>query len=98
MPMSRHYYTEEFKIQAVKQVVEQGLTQKEVSTRLGISAQSLSKWVKKYDGSNTRTIRQKHEIISKDDEIRRLKAELKQAKMERDILKKAAAFFANHPE
>lgn len=37
-------------------------------------------------------------ILSKDEEIRRLKAELKQAKMERGILKKAAAFFANHSE
>lgn len=59
--MSRHYYTEEFKIPAVKQVVEQGLTQKEVCTRLGMSAQTLSKWVKQYDGSSTGTILQKHD-------------------------------------
>ena len=96
--MSRQYYTEEFKIQAVKQVVENGLTQREVSARLGVSAVSLSKWIKQYDGSSTRAIRQNHQIISKDEEIKRLKAELKQAKAERDILKKAAAFFANNPE
>lgn len=96
--MSRQYYTEEYKIQAVKQVVEQGLTQREVSARLGVSTVSLSRWIKEYSGSNVRTIRQNQQMTSKDEEIKRLQNELKQARMERDILKKAAAFFANHPE
>jgi transposase len=98
MQMKRPFYTEEFKIQAAKQVVEQGFTCTEVASRLGMSAQSLSNWITKYHGANSRGLKKDQKILSKDEEIRRLKVELKQAKMERDILKKAAAFFANHPE
>ena len=93
--MKRARYTEEFKKEAVKQVVERGYTQKEVANNLGISQPSLFRWVKEYGGDrphgNTRS-------VDKDAEIAKLKSQLKQAQEERDILKKAAVFFANHPE
>lgn len=93
--MKRPRYTVEFKKEAVKQVVERGYSQKEVSENLGVSQPSLNRWIKEYGGDrphgNTK-------VTDKDAEIARLKAKLKQAEEERDILKKAAVYFANHPE
>ena len=91
-------YTEDFRIEAVKQVSEHGYTRKDVATRLGVSPQSLSNWIAKYDDSNGKNYKNQQKIQDKDLEIAKLKVELKRTKEERDILKKAAAYFANHQE
>lgn len=96
--MKRPTYSEDFKIEAVKQVTYQGFTRKDVAERLGISNQSLSNWISKYDDGSGKLFKTNQKLDSKDEEIIKLKAELKRTKMERDILKKAAAFFANNPE
>jgi transposase len=83
-------FTEEFKIEAVKQVTERGHPVAEVAVRLGVSAHSLYTWIKRY--SVPAGQRAQHD--SQADEIRRLKAELRRVTEERDILKKAAAYFA----
>lgn len=88
--MSSKRYTEEFKIEAVKQVTERGHPVAEVSGRIGVSQHSLYGWIKKY--SQPAEVRQEQQGQSA--EIRRLKAELKRVTEERDILKKAAAYFA----
>ena len=88
--MSGRRYTEEFKIQAVKQVTEQGHSMTSVSERLGVSYKSIHDWVKKY----SKPTKQRQEEDAQTDEIRRLKAELKRVTMERDILKEAAVYFA----
>ncbi len=88
--MSAKRYTEEFKIEAVKQVTERGHRLAEVATRLGVTTHSMYAWMKRYGLPE-------HERISNQDqaaEVRRLKAELKRVTEERDILKKAAAYFA----
>jgi len=79
-------YPEEFKQEAVRQVLEKGFSVPSVAKRLGISDKSLYYWVNK--------TRKTPEQRSESEEIRRLKAELKRVTEERDILKKAAAFFA----
>jgi len=84
-------YTEEFKKEAVKQVTERGFTRKDVANRLDISLGSLMNWIKKYTGNTSHK-------KDKDLEIAKLKAENARLKEERDILKKAAAFFASNPE
>lgn len=93
--MKRPRYTEEFKKEAVKQVIERGNTQKDVAENLGISQPSLFRWIKEYGGDrphgNTKE-------VDKDAEIAKLRAQLKRTEEERDILKKAAVFFANNPE
>lgn len=93
--MKRPRYTEEFKKEAVNQVVVRGYTQKDVAANLGISQPSLFRWIKEYGGDrphgNTKE-------VDKDAEIIKLKAQLKRTEEERDILKKAAVFFANNPE
>ncbi len=90
--MSNRKYTEEFKAEAIKQVKERGYKVKEVSERLGISSKSLYLWLRlarksnfKHPQSNDSELRQ---------EIVRLKSELRRAEEERDILKKATAYFA----
>jgi transposase len=88
--MSSKRYTEEFKVEAVKQVTERGHPVAEVAGRLGVSQHSLYGWIKTY--SVPAEARQEQQ--SQSAEIRRLKAELKRVTEERDILKKAAAYFA----
>lgn len=86
-------YTQQFKEEAVKQVVERGYSVAEVAERLGICTKTLYHWKASMYGSP-------QQIKSSDDqtEIARLKAELMRVTEERDILKKAAKYFASQPE
>ena len=92
--MSGKRYAEEFKVEAVRQVTDRGHSVSEVAERLGITTKSLYEWVKRYgDGAD-----QFQAAKQQDAEIRRLKAELKRVTEERDILKKAAKYFAGESE
>jgi len=88
--MSGKRYTEEFKIAAVKQVTQGGHPASEVGARLGISIHSLYAWTKRYGVPEA----ERKVVDAQSDEMRRLKAELKRVTEERDILKKAAVYFA----
>lgn len=92
--MSSKRYPEEFKIEAVKQVTDRGHSVAEVAQRLGTTTHSLYAWIKRYGPDSTEHQARADEQV----EIRRLKKELKRVTEERDILKKAAAYFANHTE
>ena len=92
--MSRNRYPEEFKIEAVKQVTEAGYSAYDVAERLGTTTNSLYSWIRRYGPESSDFKRASQES----DEIRRLKKELKRVTDERDLLKKAAAYFASHPE
>jgi transposase len=87
--MANRKYSDEFKVEAVKQVVERGYPVREVSERLGVSSKSLYLWVRA-----TRGDRAQGRLDDSRQEIARLRAELKRVQEERDILKKAAAYFA----
>jgi len=96
MAMKGIRYTAEFKVEALKQITERGHSVVEVAKRLGVSDKSLYKWLSEAD-------LQKQPQVSKDlaalkQEVIRLNAALKRATEERDILKKAAVYFASHPE
>ena len=84
--MNQKRFPEEFKIEAVRQIVERGHPVAEVSARLGVSTHSLYKWMKEQQMPPG----QRQEQLSQTEELRRLKAELKRVTEERDILKKAA--------
>ena len=88
--MSSKRYSEEFKAEAAKQVIDQGRSVREVATRLGISIDSLYAWVR--EQRKVPATRQVDASLAA--ENRRLQAELKWVTKERDILKKAAAYFA----
>ncbi len=88
--MSRQRYPEEFKIEAVKQVTEKGKPVAEVVQRLGMYVHSLYAWIKDY----SKPQEQRQRDNDQQAELRKLRAELKRVTEERDILKKAAAYFA----
>ena len=90
--MSSQRYPPEFKDEAVRQVLERGYTVAEVSKRLGVSAHSLYKWVKAVKPD--RSDEQAAELVEAKSEILRLRAQMRRIEEERDILKKATAFFA----
>ena len=83
-------YTDEFKIEAVRQVVEYGHPVVEVAQRLGVTPQSLHTWKREF-GKNAVVRRAEQDQSA---EMRHLKSELRRVTEERDILKKAAAYFA----
>lgn len=89
--MKRVRYPAEFKAEAVKQVIERGYGVVDVAKRLGVSDKSLYLWVRlaqeQQGVGNGENATLKAEVL-------RLKAELKRANEERDILKKAATYFA----
>ncbi len=89
--MKRVRYPAEFKAEAVKQVIERGHGVVDVAKRLGVSDKSLYLWVRlaqeQQGVGNGENATLKAEVL-------RLKAELKRANEERDILKKAATYFA----
>lgn len=88
--MSTKRYTEEFKAEAVGQVLDKGHRAADVAQRLGVSQHSLYQWIKQRRATPT----ERQAEGSQSEEVRRLKAELKRVTEERDILKKAAAYFA----
>ena len=88
--MSKARFTEEFKIAAVKQVTEHGRPVTEVAARLGVSTHSIYGWLKRYN----KPIEQREQESAEAAEIKRLRNEVKRLTEERDILKKAAAYFA----
>jgi transposase len=90
--MSSKRYPDEFKIEAVKQVVDRGHSVADVAGRLGTTTHSLYAWIKKFGPDSM-----EHNAKTDDQaEIRRLKKELKRTTEERDLLKKAV-YFANQP-
>lgn len=94
--MSSVRYTTEFKDEAVRQVVERGHSVAEVAERLGVSSHSLYNWVNAVKPSKNE--QQEQELNDAKKEILSLKAELRRTEEERDILKKAARYFAVNPE
>lgn len=89
--MSTARFTEEFKLEAVKQITQH---QRPVAKRLGVSTHSLYVWVKRYGNKSTQ---QREQASAEAVELRRLRAEVKRFTEERDILKKAAAYFSRTP-
>ena len=94
--MSNQRYTPEFKEEAVRQVIERGHSAAEVAERLGVSNHSLYNWVKAVKPGKNEI--QEQELNDAKKEILSLKAQLRRAEEERDILKKAARYFAVNPE
>ena len=92
--MSSKRYSPEFKEEAVRQVTERGYPVKEVAERLGVSEHSLYKWVRLSRPASKEASEPEQSRL----ENQKLKAELRRLQEERDILKKAAAYFAKDPE
>lgn len=85
-------YSKEFKLQAARLVAEQGYSYAQAAERLGTTSWSVRNWVQKF--RQTGELPAKGEAQPKADELRELRKENARLKMENDILKKAAAYFA----
>ena len=92
---SRKQYTKEFKLNAISLVLDQRFTIAEAARSLGIRANMLGRWVRESQADNNgQAFRGNGKLTPEQEEIRRLKIENKQLKLERQILKEAAVFFA----
>jgi len=85
-------YTKEFKEEAAKMVTEQGLSIPEIGRRLSIPKSTIANWVR--SAKRGTLVKGKKLVTGEEMEIARLKRENTELRMERDILKKAAAYFA----
>ena len=91
----RTVYTPEFKLQAVTRVTDQHLSVAEVARRLGVSESRLHEWKKAVLKSGANAFPGSGHQTPLEEENRRLRTEVKRLEMERDIRKKATAFFAS---
>ena len=89
-------YTAEFKAEAIKQITEKGHTATDVAKRLGLSDKSLSRW--KLESEKQALLPNKDDVAHLKLVNVRLNKALKRAEEERDILKKAATYFAKLTE
>lgn len=92
-------YSKEFREEAVKLVIEGDLSVPEVGRRLSIPPSSLRTWVKAYkEGKLSEVGSNRKQLTDVELEMARLRRELAEVKIERDILKKAAAYFAKESQ
>jgi transposase len=94
MSKPRRTYTAEFKLAAVKLVTEQGRSIREAARSLGVSEKQLRHWKLTLHKQGDQAFPGQGNLPPADAEIRRLREENTRLRMERDILKKATAFFA----
>ena len=88
-------YTREFRQEAVKLVVEDKVSCREVAQRLSLAPSTLAYWIKTYKEGKLGDVGKAQKPLTEFEmELARMKKELVEVKMERDILKKAAAYFA----
>ena len=90
----RKSYSREFKIEAVRLITEKGYSIAEASRNLGIDYSVLRRWKNQVAEDSQNAFPGKGRLKASDEELRSLKRELERVKEERDILKKALAYFA----
>ncbi|KTD45104.1 transposase IS911 [Legionella parisiensis] len=91
---TRKKYSKEFKLDAISLVTDQGYSRAEAARSLSINPTILNRWIKENESDDGQAFRGNGKLTAEQLEIRRLREENKRLKMEKDILKKAAAFFA----
>lgn len=94
MARIRRTYTRDFKLAAVKLITVQGYSVAEAASSLGIGENLLRNWKSQLEADGDQAFPGPGHLPPLEDEVRRLRAENKRLQMERDILKKATAFFA----
>ncbi len=85
-------YDKEFRLGAVRLVVEQGYSQAESARRLGVTATTIKSWIEQFRKSGE--LPPENQPVPQAEELKRLRQENSRLQMENEILKKAAAYFA----
>src|SRR5664279_4003512 len=97
--LPRGKYSREFRLEAVKLAIEGMLSAKEVGRRLNVSDNTINNWVRAYRQGKLSEVGKNQKPLNETElELARLRRELAQVKMERDILKKAIAYFARESQ
>jgi transposase len=96
--MAMRRYSAAYKAEAVKLIMEQGLTYKKASEDLGISPTNLVKWVRLAKQRKGIALCEEQNLSPEQQKIKELEEANRILKMERDILKKATAFFAKESQ
>jgi len=91
---TRKKYPKEFKLDAISLVLDQGYTRREAARSLDINANMLGRWVKEQQADDGQAFRGNGKLMPDQEEIRKLKTQVKQLQMEKELLKKATVFFA----
>ncbi len=94
MARQRRTFTREFKVEAVRRITEQGRSLAEVSRDLDLSESMPRSWKQALAADGEQAFPGKGHLPAVDEELRRLRAENQRLRMEREISKKATAFFA----
>src|SRR5450432_3361923 len=92
--MQRRRFSREFKLEAVKLIRERGVSAAQAARDLNVHENVLRKWVKEFGSDPVQAFPGHGQLKPEQQEIERLRREVNKLKAERDILKKAAAFFA----
>ena len=90
----RKQYTKKFKLDAVNRVIEQGYSRAETSRRPGINSNMLARWENELTKNTDQAFRGNGKSTAEQEEIKQLQTTIKRLEMEKEILKKAAVFFA----
>lgn len=90
-------YSKEFKVKACELVLKDGIRHAIVAEKLGINDKMLYRWIDEYETYGEEAFVGKGNQRTEDAELRKLRKENERLKMENEILKKAAAYFAKHP-
>jgi transposase len=92
--MERRKFTREFKLEAVKLITDRGVTVAQAARDLGVHGTVLRRWVKDHAADPPEAFPGQGRMKPEQAELARLRREILKLKAERDILKKAAAYFA----
>ena len=98
MGKKRKQYTKEYKVEAVRLIVDEGRSLSEVARELGTAQSLLHRWKKKSKEGKIDPFPGQGRLSPEDEELRQLRRENKRLRMERDILKKAVAIFSEEPQ
>ena len=90
----RKKYSKEFKLDAVSLVLDQNYSRAEAARNLGLNSNMLGRWVAEHRNEDGQAFRGNGKLTPEQEEIRKLRSQVKNLKMEREILKKATVFFA----
>ena len=94
MTGSRRRFSRDFKVEAVRQVVDEGRPLARVARDLDISASVLRRWKQQFEEDPSQAFPGHGRMKPEEEELRRLRREVVMLRQERDFLKKTAAFFA----
>ena len=95
MTKVKRRYDKEFKVQAIKMVLDGGLSKAEAGRKLGVNQTMIGNWIRAFQAGGQVAFPGRGRLNPLEDELRKLRQEVKELRMETEFLKKSAAYFAS---